>query len=86
MVAGFPLGPVMDGLGVNITIMSYRGTLYWGIISCPETMPKVWQLAAGIPLALDELLAAADLAPAEFRSQQSADAVAAATPTDPSAP
>ncbi len=36
MVAGFPLGPVMDGLCLNITIMSYRGTLYWGLISCPE--------------------------------------------------
>jgi WS/DGAT/MGAT family acyltransferase len=78
MVAGFPLGPVMDGLGVNITIMSYRGILYWGIISCPETMPKVWQLAADIPLALDELLDAAGLAPAEFRSRQAADAVIAA--------
>jgi diacylglycerol O-acyltransferase len=84
MVAGFPLGPVMDGLGVNITIMSYRGTLYWGIISCPETMPKVWKLAAGIPLALDELLLAAGLPPAEFRSQQSTDAVAAAGVPGPS--
>ena len=79
MVAGFPLGPVMDGLGVNITIMSYRGTLYWGIIACPETMPRVWQLAAGIPLALDELLDAADLAPAEFRSREAADACQSAT-------
>ena len=77
MVAGFPLGPVMDGIGVNITIMSYRGILYWGIISCPETMPKVWQLAADVPLALDELLEAAGQAPAEFRSVESADAVAA---------
>ncbi len=67
MVAGFPLGPVMDGIGVNITIMSYRGVLYWGIISCPETMPKVWELAADIPRALDELLAAAGEAPAEHR-------------------
>jgi len=78
MVAGFPLGPVMDGIGVNITIMSYRGTLYWGIISCPETMPKVWRLAADIPPALDELLDAAGLPPAEFRSRQAADAVTAA--------
>ena len=68
----------MDGLAVNITIMSYRGTLYWGIISCPETMPGVWQLAADIPLALDELLAAAGLTPAEYRSSQAADAAAAA--------
>ncbi len=76
MTAGFPLGPVMDGIGVNITIMSYRGVLYWGIISCPETMPKVWQLAADVPLALDELLAAAGEPPAAFRSAQSADAAA----------
>jgi diacylglycerol O-acyltransferase len=86
MVAGFPLGPVMDGLGVNITIMSYRGTLYWGIISCPETMPKAWQLAADIPLALDELLDAACLAPAEFRSRQAADAVERSRPGAPPVP
>lgn len=67
MEAGFPLGPVMDGIGVNITIMSYRGVLYWGIISCPETMPKVWDLADGVPGALDELLAAAGEAPATYR-------------------
>ena len=54
--AGFPLGPVMDGMGVNITIMSYRGVLYWGIMASPDTIPRVWNLAAGIPLALDELL------------------------------
>jgi hypothetical protein len=77
MVSGFPLGPAMEGIGVNITIMSYRGVLYWGIISCPETMPKVWQLAGAIPLALDELLAAAGEAPAEYRSPESADAVRA---------
>jgi diacylglycerol O-acyltransferase len=77
MVSGFPLGPAMDGIGVNITIMSYRGILYWGIISCPETMPKVWKLAADVPVALDELLAAAGEPPAEYRSAESADAVRA---------
>jgi diacylglycerol O-acyltransferase len=72
---GFPLGPVMEGMGVNITIMSYRGIMYWGIISCPETMPKVWDLAAGIPVALDELLAAAKLDPATYRNKDAAIAV-----------
>ncbi len=62
--AGFPLGPVMDGMGVNITIMSYRGVLYWGFIACPEVMPKVWDLAEDVPLALDELMAAAGIEPA----------------------
>jgi diacylglycerol O-acyltransferase / wax synthase len=74
MLVGFPLGPVLDGIGVNITIMSYRGVLYWGIISCPETMPKVWQFAADVPLALDELLAAAGEKPATFRSEEAAAA------------
>ena len=56
----------MDGMGVNITIMSYRGVLYWGIIASPDTIPRVWSLAAGIPRALDELLAAAGAAPSTF--------------------
>ncbi len=61
--AGFPLGPVMDGMGVNVTIMSYRGVLYWGLIACPEVMPRTWDLADAIPSALDELLEAAGLEP-----------------------
>jgi hypothetical protein len=76
--AGFPLGPVMDGLGVNITIMSYRGVLYWGIMACPEAIPKVWNLAADIPLALDALLDAAGLEVATYRSTDAADAARAA--------
>ena len=81
MTAGFPLGPVMDGLGPNITIMSYRGVLYWGIITCPETMPGSWQLAADVPGALDELLAAAGLEPAVFRSTAAAEAALSAGAT-----
>ncbi len=38
----FPLGPVMDGMGLNITIMSYRGVLYWGLASDrPRRAPPV---------------------------------------------
>jgi WS/DGAT/MGAT family acyltransferase len=78
--AGFPLGPVMDGMGVNITVMSYRGRLYWGIIACPETAPLLWNVADAVPDALDELLAAAGLGPAGRRSApdpgQGADATA----------
>ncbi len=74
MQACFPLGPCMDGMGLNVTIMSYRGVLYWGFISCPEVLPRLWELADAIPTALEELLEAAQLAPPEFRS---ADADAA---------
>jgi WS/DGAT/MGAT family acyltransferase len=66
MLAGFPLGPVMDGMGLNITIMSYRGVLYWGLVSCAKAVPRLWDVAAAIPAALDELMAAAGLEPQPF--------------------
>jgi WS/DGAT/MGAT family acyltransferase len=75
--SGFPLGPVMDGMGVNITIMSYRGILYWGIHASPDTIPRIWNLTAAIPLALDELLQAAGEGPADYRSEAAASAVEA---------
>jgi WS/DGAT/MGAT family acyltransferase len=64
LVAGFPLGPVMDGAGLNITVMSYRGVLNWGLMACAETVPRLSDLARYIPDALDELAAAAGLGPA----------------------
>jgi diacylglycerol O-acyltransferase len=66
MLAGFPLGPVMDGMGLNITIMSYRGVLYWGLVSCARAVPRLWDLAAAIPEALDELMDAAGIEPEPF--------------------
>jgi len=69
--AGFPLGPVMDGMGVNITAMSYRGALYWGIMACPETIPMVDDLTDAVPVALDELLEAAGLDRASYRPDTS---------------
>jgi WS/DGAT/MGAT family acyltransferase len=75
--AGFPLGPVMEGMGLNITIMSYRGVLYWGINACPEAIPRLWNLTAAIPVSLDELLDAAGIAPAAYRSTEAAAAVRA---------
>ncbi len=61
LVAGFPLGPVMDGAGLNITVMSYRGVLNWGFMACAETVPRVDAIAGYVAEALDELLRASDL-------------------------
>jgi diacylglycerol O-acyltransferase / wax synthase len=63
LVAGFPLGPVMDGAGLNITVMSYRGVLNWGLMACAETVPRLAQLAQYIPDAIEELASAAGLDP-----------------------
>jgi hypothetical protein len=57
----FPLGPVMDGMGLNITIMSYRGVLYWGFASDSRAVPRLWDIAAAVPHALTEMVEAAGL-------------------------
>ncbi len=62
----FPLGPVMDGMGLNITIMSYLGVLYWGLASDSRAVPRLWDVAAAVPHALSELMDAAGLEPEPF--------------------
>jgi WS/DGAT/MGAT family acyltransferase len=57
----FPLGPVIDGMGLNITIMSYMGVLYWGLAADARAVPRLWDIAAAIPHALTELMEAAGL-------------------------
>jgi diacylglycerol O-acyltransferase len=63
LTAGYPLGPVMDGMGVNITVMTYRGVLYWGFHTSPDIVPSVAALADAVPLALAELLERAGRTP-----------------------
>ena len=61
MLGMFPLGPVMDGMGLNITIMSNLGVLYWGLASDARAVPRLWDIAAAVPHALTELMEAAGL-------------------------
>ncbi len=56
--AMYPLGPIFHGSGLNITVMSLSGTLDVGLISCPELLPDLWDMADDFRVALDELLAA----------------------------
>ena len=56
VTAMYPLGPIFHGAGLNITVMSLNGKLYVGLISCPQLMPDLWEMADGFPAALRELL------------------------------
>jgi WS/DGAT/MGAT family acyltransferase len=57
--AMYPLGPIFHGSGLNITVMSLNGTLDVGLISCPELLPDLWEMADDFAVAMEELLAAA---------------------------
>ncbi len=59
LVGLYPLGPVTDGAGLNITVLSQEDRVGFGIITCPDLVPDVWDLADSIPGALRELVEAA---------------------------
>ena len=58
--AMYPLGPILGGAGLNITVMSLNGELGVGIIACPDLVPELWDIADAFPDALKELLECAD--------------------------
>ncbi|TML58592.1 MAG: wax ester/triacylglycerol synthase family O-acyltransferase [Actinobacteria bacterium] len=59
MVAFYPLGPITDGMGLNITVMSYMGDMYFGLLADRDAVADVWELAHALPEALAELKKAA---------------------------
>ena len=58
MVAMYPMGPISEGVGLNITVMSYLGSVGFGLVGCREVAPHLEDLAADIGGALDELVKA----------------------------
>ncbi len=75
LVAAYPLGPVMEGCGLNITVFSYRESVDIGFMVCPELVTDVWGMADAVDEALAELLAAA-AAEEEWKATAPAAAVA----------
>jgi WS/DGAT/MGAT family acyltransferase len=53
--AHYPISVITDGMGLNITVMSYRGRLDFGIVADREQMPDVWKLIGWLAEALEEL-------------------------------
>jgi len=56
----YPLGPIMDGAGLNVTVLSNEDRIGVGFIACKELVPGIWDLADAVPEALHELVTAAD--------------------------
>ena len=46
---------ITDGLGLNITVMSYAGHLDVGILADREQMPDLWNLMDFLKDSLEEL-------------------------------
>ena len=55
LVAAYPMGPIIDGAGLNITVLSYRDHVDIGFLADRDLVPDVWDLAALVQPAFDEL-------------------------------
>lgn len=56
VTALYPLGPIFHGSGLNITVMSLADKLNVGIISCPQLVDDLWDLADRFEVELEALL------------------------------
>lgn len=59
VVAMYPFGPLMEGTGLNITVVSSNGEMNIGLIACPDVVEDVDELLAGMLDGVSDLLSAA---------------------------
>jgi diacylglycerol O-acyltransferase len=60
MVAVYPIGPVVDGVALNITVQSYLDSLFVGLNACPTAVPDVAALACSVADELSQLISASE--------------------------
>jgi WS/DGAT/MGAT family acyltransferase len=53
--AVYPMGPVGEGVGLNVTLLSNMGRLDVGVLACRELVPDPWEIADGFTAALAAL-------------------------------
>jgi diacylglycerol O-acyltransferase len=51
----FSVGPILEGIGLNVTAWSYVDRMNFSFLSCPDLMPDLAPLVAELPRALDDL-------------------------------
>ena len=60
LIAFYPHGPVFEGAGLNITVMSYQDRVDIGVIACRDSVHDVDQITESFTAAIARLLAAAE--------------------------
>jgi WS/DGAT/MGAT family acyltransferase len=63
VVAIFPSSVILEGMGLNVTVISYLDRFDFGVLVDPDLVPDVWVLADELPAALAELMDASRLGP-----------------------
>ncbi len=55
LVAQYPVSVITDGMGLNMTVMSYDGHMDFGIVADRDQMPDLWSMLDRLRDSLEEL-------------------------------
>jgi diacylglycerol O-acyltransferase len=55
LVANYPVSVITDGMGLNMTVMSYCGKMDFGIVADRDQMPDLWSMLDRLSDSLEEL-------------------------------
>jgi diacylglycerol O-acyltransferase len=51
----FSVGPILEGIGLNVTAWSYTGRMNFSLLACPDLLPDLDAIVRGLGPALDAL-------------------------------
>jgi diacylglycerol O-acyltransferase len=55
----YSVGPILEGIGLNVTVWSYQSSLNIGVIACTDQIADPHEITDGMAAALDDLLSRA---------------------------
>ena len=55
MESAYPIGPLTDWSAVNVTVVSYRRHLAFGLVTCPDVVGNIDELRHDIDAEIDAL-------------------------------
>ena len=59
----YSVGPVLEGIGLNVTVWSYLDRLFVGVLACRDEVPEPWLITDAMQDAVTELATAAAQTP-----------------------
>jgi hypothetical protein len=52
----YSVGPILEGIGLNITAWSYADALHVSVLGCPTSAPDPWPIADALHESLKEMV------------------------------
>ncbi len=55
LVAIYSVGPILEGIGLNVTAWSYAENMHVSLLGCPASLPDPWRIAEALHCSLADL-------------------------------